>query len=187
MVFIPKDLFLPVTTRAAMRTFLLFLTTALILGRAHAQLLSARVGVLGIGVNGNNATLEQAIRSLEYVEEVKFEQNNKAAVVTFKPNSETSVYQLGDKIRRAGFSIWFMEGVAHFNNLEIRDNDSYGFQTFELRFVRVGKKKVLNGNQTFTFVGKDFLNKGDYRKWKPYIKEDQKIAGKSKDIYYVTL
>ena len=106
------------------------------------------------------------MRQLDFVLDVKMDLNKHLAEVTFKPGKTIDFNALTRKVEDAGFSVRSMYVIYEFKNLNISNNFCYDDKTMIFSFIGIKEQQVLNGPHAIHLVGKDFMSKSEYKKWK---------------------
>ncbi|HWZ23542.1 MAG TPA: heavy metal-associated domain-containing protein [Cytophagaceae bacterium] len=167
-------------------SFFLCIFFIFLLSVSNAQFISAEVGVDGFTCSQCALSVDNSIRQLPFVQDVKMDLNNGVALISFRKNKEISIDKIAKKIYDAGFSVRYIHADYNFNNLSVDDYSIYKEEKDEFHFVGVGKNS-FNGPVSIIFLNKRLISKKDYTHWERWIKEDSKRNGKKDNVYYVTL
>jgi copper chaperone CopZ len=154
--------------------------------RTNAQLVKVEVGIDGFTCSMCAMSVENSIRQLPFVEEVKMDLNKNLAQIFFRKNKDISIRKISDKIYDSGFSVRYVHADYNFQDTTIDDYSIYRFGNEECHFLGTGKI-ILNGTYTIIFLNKRLISKKEYTHWEGWIKEDTRRNGKGENVYYVTL
>lgn len=158
---------------------------ALLLQRnARADLLWVQLGVDGLTCSQCCRSVELSLRRLEFISEVNMDLESTQARITFKPGLRVSVDRIARAVTDAGFSVRFLKGGLLVNNLDVKENSCHKTEEGQLQFVKTGNR-LLNGEVSLTFLGKDFLSRTGYKQWKDLLKLTCTASGGR--TYFVTL
>jgi copper chaperone CopZ len=170
-----------------MRRFLFFLVILnLCCYSAKAQFLKAEVGIDGFTCSMCALGVENSIRQLAFVEDVKMDLNKGTALIFFRENKKISIRRISDKIYDSGFSVRYMQADYSFPDTTMNDYGIYKTGEEELHFLGIGKTSI-KGPVTIIFLNKRLISKKEYTRWEGWIKEDTRKNGKGENTYYVTL
>jgi copper chaperone CopZ len=107
---------------------------------ARAEFISATVGVDGLTCSMCAKGVEESLKQLDFIENVKIDLNKLIATINFKKNSTVEIDKLREMIEDAGFSV--------------RSLETYHF---------IGtKEQTLSGPVNLRFVDKQFVNKREF-------------------------
>jgi copper chaperone CopZ len=167
-------------------TFFLCIFFTFYLSGVNAQFISAEVGVDGFTCSQCALGVENSIRQLPFVQDVKMDLNNGVALIFFRKNKAISIAKIAKKIYDSGFSVRYIHADYNFNSLSVDDYSIYKGEKDEFHFIDVGKSS-FNGPVKIAFLNKKLISKKEYTHWERWIKEDSKRNGKKDNVYYVTL
>jgi copper chaperone CopZ len=170
-----------------MRRFLFFVGVFIFsFIRANAQLVSVEVAIDGFTCSMCAMSVENSIRQLPFVEEVKMDLNKSLAQIFFRKDKDISIRRISDKVYDSGFSVRYIHADYHFQDTILDDYSIYKSGKEEYHFLGTGKI-TLNGTYTIIFLNKRLISKKEYTHWEGWIKEDTRRNGKGENVYYVTL
>ena len=112
--------------------------------------------------------INEALKELPFVQAVKADIKNSQFVIQFKDGANVDPDALRKAVEDAGFSISKLKLTFNFENVNVEDDShvKIGSKTYHFLDTR---SQVLNGEQTMTFIDKNFV----------VAKEFKKYAGKS--------
>ena len=84
--------------------------------------------------------------------------------MTFKQGSDPDFDALKKAVEDAGFSVASLKVTGIFSNVSVEKDKHIQIDGKNFHFVS-GGSKVLNGEQTFTIVDKDFVSAKDFKKY----------------------
>lgn len=133
------------------------------IGRAKAQFTKAEVQVSGLTCSMCSKATEKALRTLDFIGDIKPDLNRNLFVLTFKSNTPVSLDQISKKVQGAGFSINNLKATFNFANAKV-DNNTFSYLG-DTYLVVNGTDKALNGNADITVVDKGFAPASVYKKY----------------------
>ncbi len=166
--------------------FLLSLFFTTIVAKTNAQFIKATVAIDGFTCSMCALGVENAIRQLAFIEDVKMDLNTNTATLYFRKNNDVSIHKIAAKICDAGFSVRHITAEYYFPALTIKDYFVYENKKNEFHFLDIGQKNI-EGIVVLSFLNKKLLSKKEYSRNEAWIKEDSKRNGKNDTLYYVTL
>ena len=104
--------------------------------------------------------------------------------ITFKPNAKVDIEKIAKAVVNAGFSVRYLNANFSFKNITVNNGYCYAFESKSYQFVKT-ENKVLNGEATLKFIGKDFLSRKEFKKWEPDLKPACNTS--SGTVFFVTL
>jgi len=147
---------------------------------AKAQFTKAELQVSGLTCSMCSKATEKALRTLDFISDIKPDLNRNLFVLTFKSNAPVSLDQISKKVQNAGFSVNNLKATFNFNNTRLNSNSfNYSGDTY---LVVSGADKLLNGPVAFTVVDKGFAPASVYRKY-----ATQNADTKTGKLYRVTI
>jgi copper chaperone CopZ len=159
---------------------ILTLLLALSIGAAKAQFTQAELQVSGLTCSMCSKATEKALRTLDFIGDVKPDLNRNLFVITFKTNAPVSLEQISKKVQNAGFSVNNLKATFNFANTKISSNSfNYSGDTF---LVVGGADKPLSGLVPVTLVDKGFAPASVYKKYAA-----QNADAKSGRLYRVVI
>ena len=147
-----------------MKKLLLF-AVAVILGfSGDAQFTKASLQASGLTCSMCSKAVKVALEKVSFVQEVKVNIKKQEYAIIFKENTETDFDLLKKAVEDAGFSVASLKVTGTFSDINVEKDKHIQLDGKNFHFVTAGSK-VLNGEQTFTIVDKDFLSAKDYKRY----------------------
>lgn len=132
-------------------------------GTAHAQFTKAELQVSGLTCSMCSKATEKALRTLEFVGDIKTDLNRNVFLITFKNGSPVNLDRISKKVQNAGFSVNSLKATFNFNGIKLSSNSfSYSGDTY---LVVNGLNKPLTGPVAVTVVDKGFAPSSVYKKY----------------------
>jgi len=156
--------------------------------QAKAQFKSAELSVSGLTCSMCSFATEKALRTLDFIEDVKPDLNTNVFALTFKSGSKVSIDQIQAKVKGAGFSVFKLVTVFNFDNVNVKNGYDFSYNGESYHFMNV-PDKTLKGDVRITFLDKGFVADTDYQKM---LKEAQykglaNIKAGNQRVYHVTI
>jgi len=147
-----------------MKSFKIFILSLILgAGSAHAQFTKAELQVSGLTCSMCSKATEKALRTLDFVGDIKTDLNRNVFVITFKSTSPVNLGQISKKVQNAGFSVNNLKATFNFNSVKLNSNSfSYHGDTY---MVVNGANKPLTGPVAVTVVDKGFAPSSVYKKY----------------------
>ena len=153
---------------------------ALSIGAAKAQFTKAELQVSGLTCSMCSKATEKALRTLDFISDIKPDLNRNLFVITFKNDAPVNLEQISKKVQNAGFSVNNLKATFNFNNTKLNSNSfNYSGNTY---LVVNGADKPLNGPVAVTIVDKGFAPASVYKKYAA--QNTDAVTGK---LYRVTI
>ncbi len=161
-------------------TFLTIVCCLSFLGKA--DITWVQVGVDGLTCSQCSRSVEMSIRKLGFVQDVQMNLEHTEGKITFKPGAKIDLKKIANAVLDAGFSVRYLSVGFNFDNVNTSTCVPFGENQFQ--FIKT-EAKVLNGEAVLKVIGRKFMPKKEFKKWK----EDLTPAcDKAKgEIFYVTL
>jgi copper chaperone CopZ len=167
----------------ALRSFLLIFLFVSASFVSHAQFVSAELGINGLTCSACARSVEMSIRKLDFVKDVKMNLDNTDGVITFKTGATISIEKLAKAVIDAGFSVRYMQATFKADSvLHVSNDYCFAYNNASYQFVKVTTEQ--SNNMVMKFIGKEFMEAAEYKKWKPDLKP---VCIGNKTTYYVTL
>ncbi len=138
---------------------LMLLNTAL-----KAQFVKAEVQVSGLTCSMCQLATEKALKTINFVGEVKPDLNKNIYQVSFRKDKAVNLDQIKKKVQDAGFSVSKLVVIFNFDQLKIKDDFHFSYGSNQYHFLDA-KAQTLDGEVRLTVVDKDFVPAGDVKKW----------------------
>lgn len=145
------------------------------------------IGVNGLTCSACSRSVEMSIRKLGFVQDVQMNLENTEGRITFKRGIKVEVNKIAQAVFDAGFSVRYLKAEFDFTNVTITGN-CFSFEEIRYQFLNLRdiKGKEAKGKIIIQFIGKKFISK---KEWKKYKKELKKECGTDKDevLYMIML
>ncbi len=155
---------------------------------AQAQIIKADVQVSGLTCSMCQLATEKALKTLDFVSDIKPDLNKNIYVITFKKDKSVNLDQIKSKVKGAGFSVSKLVATINFNDVKVSNNFQYKYLGNTYHFVNVPTKS-LSGSTRITLLDKGFIPDNTFKKNLAEIKapgyKTGQIAGAR--IYHVTI
>jgi len=144
--------------------FLTLILTCIQVFNAHAQLLSADIGVNGLTCSMCARGTEETLRRLDFIDSIDVDLNTLVAHITFKKNMNVPIEDIVKAVDDAGFSVRNINAVFNFNNQKIGKDEHIDYGNDVFHFLGVDNQ-TLNGPVAIRFIDKPFVSKKEFREW----------------------
>jgi len=152
-----------------------------------AQFKSVTIGVDGLTCSSCSYGVEQALRKLDFVKDVKTDLNAATATVSFSKDKKISFDELVKKVYQAGFSVRFTNAVYHFQQPRKLSSDTVMIEQQVYYFLQTPPAN-LQGDVTLQLIGEKYVSKKTLKQWQPQMEMARiKYPLLSPDTYYVLL
>ena len=145
------------------KCFLFVIATALWIA-GYAQFSKASLQASGLTCSMCSKAVKVALEKVSFVQEVKVNIKNQEYAIVFKENSKADFDELKKAVEDAGFSVASLKVTGSFSSVNVEKDEHIQLDGKNFHFVNSGDK-LLNGEQTFTIVDKDFLSAKEYKKF----------------------
>lgn len=129
---------------------------------AQAQFTKAELQVSGLTCSMCSKATEKALRTLDFIADIKPDLNRNLFVLTFKGNAPVNLDQISKKVQNAGFSVNNLKATFNFATKLNSNTFSYSGDTF---LVVSGADKAIAGPVAVTVVDKGFAPASVYKKY----------------------
>ena len=130
---------------------------------AQAQFTKAEVQVSGLTCSMCSKATEKALRTIDFIGDIKPDLNRNLFVLTFKSNAPVNLDQISKKVQSAGFSVNSLKATFNFAATKVNNNAfTYSGDTY---LVVNGADKAPSGTATVTVVEKGFAPASVYKKY----------------------
>jgi len=124
-----------------------------------------------------------SIRKLDFVKDVEMNLDNTEGKIIFKEGANVDMEKLAKAVINAGFSVRYLNATFKSDgSVKVSDNYCFAYGGNSYQFVKVAPAN-LQSETVFKFLGKEFLDSKEYKKWKG----DLKSQCQGKSTYFVTL
>ena len=155
---------------------------------AKAQFVKAEVQVSGLTCSMCQLATEKALRTINYVADVKPDLNKNVYQVSFKKDKPVNLDLIKKKVQDAGFSVSKLVVVFNFDQVKVKNDTHFSYGGSQYHFMDV-EPKTLDGQVRLTLVDKGFIPAGEVKKWASETEMACYQSGKMGNtrIYHVTL
>jgi copper chaperone CopZ len=168
------------------RLFYCIILVCFIYSGAKAQLNSVEVAVDGFTCSLCAKSVENSLRQLPFVSNVKMDLNKNIASIFFIKDRLVDIHKIAKKVYDSGYTVRYIHANCSFSDVKCSDYSIYKIGSDEYHFLDMGMN-IINGTFTIVFLNKKLISKKEYPHWEVWIKEDVKRNGKNDNAYYVTL
>ena len=147
-----------------MKRLLILISLCWVAVQASAQFTSATLEASGVTCSLCSKAIQKALEKVPFVQQVTVDVKMQVYNVTFKKNAVIHFDEIQKAVEDAGFSVASLKVTGNFNNLQLTkdENIQIGDQTFN--FLN-GNGQVLDGQETFIIVDKNFLTPKAFKKY----------------------
>lgn len=168
--------------------FLVFIALTMVNCSLQAQFTNIRVRVDGLTCSACSYATQKALYELDFIDSVKMDLNTNLATITLKESPKVDMELISQKVTDAGFSVGQLTAVTIFNGVSAGNNNCFDYLGDKYSFAPT-TDTTLNGPVTLLFIGKKFMNKKEFKKWKELkmgnnCNTDKSFSGKT---YTVTI
>ncbi len=153
-----------------MKHFVLALVLLASVQVASAQYTKARLQASGLTCAMCSNAINKALQTLPFVESIETDLNLSAFEVVFKGGQQVDFDQIRRKVEGAGFSVAQLEVWAQFDGMRVQNDRHLVWGNQALHFLNV-KDQVLQGEQKFTLLDKNFVPAKDLKKYSSYTRK----------------
>jgi len=147
-----------------MKKLVVFFVLAFVAMGSHAQFTKASLQASGLTCAMCSKAVKVALEKIPFVQEVKVNIKSQEYAITFKQGSNPDFDALKKAVEDAGFSVASLKVTGNFSNVNVEKDKHIQLDGKNFYFINTSGK-VLNGEQTFTIVDKDFVSAKDYKKY----------------------
>ena len=148
----------------------LILLAALIISLpSFGQIRSASLTASGLTCSMCSKAIYKALSAVPFIEKVDANVETSTYSIQFKQGENIVLDDVKKAVQGAGFSVAGLQVTANFNNTEVY-NDAHieiGGSTFHFLDVT---KQVLQGEKTFSVIGKNYVTAAQHKKYKKFTK-----------------
>jgi copper chaperone CopZ len=155
--------------------------------RSAAQFKSVTIGIDGLTCSSCSFGVEQSVRKLDFVKDVKPDLNAATATISFQTDKKISIDDLVKKVYQAGFSVRFVKAVYYFHQPVIPANDTLIIDKDVFYFLNPPSSS-LKDDVTLQLIGEKYVAKKIFKHWEPQLQQARrKYPQLPPDIYFVLL
>lgn len=155
---------------------------------AKAQFIKADVQVSGLTCSMCQLATEKALKSLDFVSDIKPDLNKNVYVITFKKDKKVNLDQIKNKVKGAGFSVSKLVATVNFKDVTVSNNFQYKYLGDTFYFLNVPSRN-LSGSTRITLLDKGFIPDNTFKKNAAEIKapgyKTGQVAGSR--VFHVTI
>ena len=129
-----------------------------------SQVKSARLQASGLTCAMCARAVYKGLESLPFVDKIDTDLNESAFLISFKEGKEVDIDAIRTKVEGAGFSVARLDITSVFHNETVNADTHLKIDGANYHFVGV-TNKVLDGEQTFRIIDKDFLPAKELKKY----------------------
>lgn len=148
-----------------MKKYIIYVLAVILLlaNSANAQFIKADVQVSGLTCSMCQLATEKALKTLDFVSEIKPDLNKNVYILTFKKDKTVNLDLIKTKVKGAGFSVSKLIATINFNDVKVSNNFKYQYLGNTFQFVNVPSKS-LNGSTRVTLLDKGFIPDNTFKK-----------------------
>ena len=161
-----------------MKKILFLFVASLIYFISDAQFSKATLQASGLTCAMCSKAVKVALEKVSFVSEVKVNIKKQEYTIAFKENSKADFDELKKAVEDAGFSVASLKVTGSFTDVSVEKDKHIQLDGKNFHFVN-SNARVLNGEQTFTIVDKDFLSAKEYKKFSAATKLECIKTGKA--------
>lgn len=174
-----------------MKTLKVLMATAILMlfnSAIKAQFVKAEVQVSGLTCSMCQLATEKALKSLDFVSDIKPDLNKNVYLVSFKKDKKVNLDLMKKKVKDAGFSVSKLVAVFNFDQVKVSKDFHFDYAGSKYHFIDVDAR-TLDGPVRLTLLDKEFIPAGDYKKWAAKTTMTCFESGKMNGVrtYHVTL
>jgi len=164
------DILLFIKKLITMKNF--FLAIALLISiNTFSQVTSVNMQASGLTCSMCSNSINKALKSLDYVDNIVANIKNSSFEITFKQNAKVDFDQLKKKVEGAGFHVAKLTANIRFNNQQIEGDAHVKVSGMVFHFLNV-KDQTLNGEKTVQVIDKGFVSAKEFKKNEQFTKMD---------------
>jgi copper chaperone CopZ len=130
----------------------------------QAQFVSSTIKASGLTCSMCSKSIDKALRTLDFVQDVKPDLATTSFEVSFKPGSKVNIDALKSKVEAAGFFVSDFSAVFHFEGQKVSNDFHFNFENSDYHFVDV-KEQTLQGDVRLYFVDKGYMPSKKFKKY----------------------
>ena len=155
---------------------------------ARAQFEKADVQVSGLTCSMCQLATQKALKTLDFVSDIKPDLNKNIYTVTFKKDKKIDLDLIKKKVKDAGFSVSKLVATFNFDKVAVSNNFHYNFGGDIYHFMNV-QNKTLNGDVRLTIINNGFIPAGEFKKYAAQTTYPCYKTGKmdGKRVFHVTI
>lgn len=131
---------------------------------ASASFVSAKIKVTGVTCSMCSNSVQKALSSLSFVENIDVDLENAVFKVTFKKGESVVADLIKEKVEGAGFSVGELVMDFQFQNQPVKNDFHFNYNGNTYHFVNV-KEQQLNSTVSLRFVDKGMTGLKEHKKY----------------------
>lgn len=143
----------------------------LIATRSFAQVTNVNLQASGLTCSMCSNSINKALRTIAYVDNVVPNIKNSTFNITFKPGAKVNFDQLKKKVEDAGFFVAKLTATVQFNNVSIEEDAHVTVNDMVFHFLNV-KSQTLNGQKEIQVIDRGFVSAKEFKKNSAFTKMD---------------
>lgn len=151
-----------------MKKSILFILS-LIYFNAQSQIKKVTLQASGLTCSMCSNSINKALKSVDYVNNVVANIKNSTFEITFKPDAKVNFDQLKKKVEAAGFFVAKFEVNVNFDHLNVSDESHVALFGTMFHFMNVGNR-TLDKETTIRIIDKGFVTNKEFKKNSKYTK-----------------
>jgi len=161
-----------------MKKILMLLVAVIIYTGGYSQFSKATLQASGLTCSMCSKAVKVALEKVPFVQEVKVNIKSQEYTIIFKESNNADFDALKKAVEDAGFSVASFKVTGKFSDVSVQKDKHLELDGKNFHFIS-NSDKVLNGEQTFTIVDKDFLSAKDFKKFSAATKMECIKTGKA--------
>src|SRR6187431_2231019 len=161
-----------------MKKILMLLLATIIYTAGFSQFSKVSLQASGLTCAMCSKAVKVALEKVPFVKEVKVNIKSQEYTILFKENNNADFDALKKAVEDAGFSVASLKVSGNFSDISVQKDKHLELDGKNFHFIS-SSDKVLNGEQTFTIVDKDFLSAKEYKKYSTATKMECIKTGKT--------
>lgn len=136
-----------------------------------AQISTVNLQASGLTCSMCSNSINKALKSIDYVADVKANIKNSTFEISFKPNAKVDFDQLKKKVEDAGFHVAKLTVNIRFDNLQVEDDAHVKVDGMIFHFLNI-KNQILNGEKAIQVIDKGFVSAKEFKQHEAFTKMD---------------
>ena len=161
-----------------MKKLVIVFVLAFVAAGSYAQFTKASLQASGLTCSMCSKAVKTALEKVSFVQEVKVNIKSQEYTIIFKESNNADFDALKKAVEDAGFSVASLKVTGNFSDISVQKDKHLELDGKNFHFIS-STDKVLNGEQTFTIVDKDFLSAKEYKKYSTATKMECIKTGKA--------
>jgi copper chaperone CopZ len=135
----------------------------------HAQVKSAKLQASGLTCAMCARSVYKNLEALKFISSIDTDLNGSSFILKFKEGQKVDIDAIKKKVEDAGFGVAVLEVTAAFQGTTVKQDTHVQVDGTTFHFVGV-KDQVLNGDQTFRVIDKNFVLQKESKKYQAMTK-----------------